>query len=225
MNESRIDQHVRYTAHEYDDYTAKFVKPYDDLMAKRVVEEYQRRSGPLRLLDVGTGTAQFLIQLAQLPALSGLTLIGTDLFEDMVEHARQSVESAGVAARVELVCADAHDMPFADGFADIIISRSTLHHWREPALAIREMYRILKPGGVVIVMDVRRDPAVEALAEFNRLRALAGIGPSHLDEKFTADEVRTFAADAGVADATRVYAPTRGVGALGLSLEIEKPLN
>jgi ubiquinone/menaquinone biosynthesis C-methylase UbiE len=222
MSELRSDTHVRYSARQYDDYTSRFVKPYDELMAARIVEESSRRPGSERLLDVGTGTAQFLIYLAQFEPLAGLSLVGSDLFSDMIERGRASVAEAKLDARIELVQADAHEMPFPDQFADIIISRSTLHHWRSPALALQEIYRILKPGGVAIIMDVRRDADAEAVAEFNRLRALSGLGPSQLDEKFTADEVRAFAADAGLAHCSRVYAPKRGMGALGLSLEIEK---
>jgi ubiquinone/menaquinone biosynthesis C-methylase UbiE len=223
MIESRADTHVRYSAREYDAYTAQFVKPYDELMAKRILEERRKRPGLKRLVDVGTGTAQFLVYLAQLEGLDDLELIGTDLFSDMIDAASEAVKQAGLEHRIQLVVADAHELPFPSNFADLIISRSTLHHWRAPTVALREMYRVLRPSGVALIMDVRRDPAPDAIAEFNRLRSLSGLGPSHLDEKFTADEVRAFAADAGLASVATVYAPTRGIGALGLSLEIEKP--
>jgi ubiquinone/menaquinone biosynthesis C-methylase UbiE len=219
--------HVRYTADQYDQYTASFVKPFDDALCARVVKEALPRLPNALLLDVGTGTARFLVHMAQqeskISALSSLRLVGTDLFADMIEQARQTVAAAGYTKRVELLQQDVHKMELPDEFADIIISRSTLHHWSDPTRALTEIYRLLKPGGIAIIHDVRRDPAPEAIAEFNRMRALAGLGPSYLDEKFTAAEVQAFLVDAGLAPYGEIHAPVRGLGALGLAVEITKP--
>src|ERR1043166_8064003 len=218
--------HVRYTAEEYDRYTAGFVKPFDDSLAERIVEEMTGRDAGAILLDVGAGTARFLVLLASMPQLSSLRLVGTDLFPDMVEQANKTIAAADCADRVEMHVGDAHSMDFPDNFADLVVSRSTLHHWHTPAKALREIHRVLKPGGVAIIQDVRRDPAPEAIAAFNRMREAANIsaiGPSYLDEKFTADEVRQFLRDAGIEADGTVRAPVKGLGALGLAVEIRKP--
>jgi ubiquinone/menaquinone biosynthesis C-methylase UbiE len=218
--------HVRYTAEEYDRYTADFVKPFDESLTACVLEESAGRPPGAVLLDVGAGTARFLVKLASVPELESLRLIGTDLFPDMVEQARTTIEAANCASRIEMYVSDAHDMEFPDEFADLIVSRSTLHHWHTPAKALREMDRILKPGGVAIIQDIRRDAVPEAIAAFNRMREAANIssiGPSYLEEKFTADEVRQFLREAGVEARGIVRAPQKGLGALGLAVEIRKP--
>lgn len=219
----RNEAHVRYTADAYDEYTARFVSRFDDILAERVLEEALPRMPGAILLDVGTGTARILVHLARMRNLSGLRLVGTDVFDDMIRRAGQTVTDAGFEGRIELMVDDVHAMRWPDGFADIIISRSTIHHWHDPRKALREIFRVLKPGGIAMIHDVRRDPAPEAIEEFNRLRAQAGIGPSFLDEKFTAAEVRGFLVDAGLADYARVYRPERGTMALGFAVEMNKP--
>lgn len=215
--------HVRYTAESYDQYTARFVKPFDDMLAKQVLDEVLPGPDGRVVLDIGTGTARFLVRLAGLDELKGWRLIGTDVFADMIERANQTIADEGFEGRIELLEQDVHAMDLPDGFADIVISRSTLHHWERPVQALAEIDRVLKPGGVAIIHDVRRDPAPEAIAEFNRMRTEAGLPPSFLDEKFTAAEVEGFLAEAGLAEHSRVLAPKSGLGALGMAVEIAKP--
>ena len=214
--------HVRYTAEQYDAYTSNFVRRFDGLLADRIVEEAAGRPG-LRLLDIGTGTARLLVHLAGMPALDGMRMVGTDVFPDMVERARDTVRAGQLERRILLAVDDVHAMGIADASIDVVISRSTIHHWSEPVRALAEIFRVLTPGGIAIIHDVRRDPAPEAIAEFNRLRAEAGIPPSFLEEKFTVAEVEAFVRDAGIAPYSRVLAASKGLKALGYALEIRKP--
>lgn len=222
MNIEKNQAHVRYSAQEYDHLTAHFLKRFDDPLAEAIVKEVAPRLPGAVLLDVGTGTARFLIHLAKLEALAGLRLVGTDLFPDMIDQARHAVEQEG-CSRIELLVEDAHSMRLPDAFADIIISRSTIHHWSNPSQVLREIYRLLKPGGVAVITDVRRDAPEEARAEFNRMRAAAGIPEAYFDEKYTAEEVEGLCRQAGIGHRAKVHVPTGGLGALGLSLVISKP--
>ena len=208
------EAHVRYSAEQYDTYTSNFVRRFDGLLADRIIEETAGRQG-LRLLDIGTGTARLLVHLAGLPTLDGLRLVGTDVFTDMVERARDVVRAERLEGRILLAVDDVHAMGIADASVDLVISRSTIHHWSEPVRALGEIFRVLRPGGIAILHDVRRDPAPEAIAEFNRLRAEAGIPPSFLEEKFTVAEVEAFVRDAGIEPHARVLAATKGLKALG----------
>ena len=217
--------HVRYSAETYDDYTARSVQVFDEMMAARVLDVMHGRAPDAVLLDIGTGTARLLVHLAGLAPLQRVRFVGTDAFEDMVDRARQTVDAAGLTNRIEVHVDDVHDMRLGDAFADVVISRSTVHHWSNPSRAFAEIYRVLKPGGIAIVHDVRRDPAPEAIAEFNRQRALAGLAPSHLDEKLTVAEVVDTLRDAGLERVSRAKGGARGLGALGYEVVIEKPLS
>lgn len=216
----RENLHVHYSAESYDKYTEGFVQVYDDGMVKRLLQEGAARGGVL--LDVGTGTARLLIKLARVPLLEDLRLIGIDYYQDMVDEALKAVAGAGLGGRVEVMQADAHDLPFPDAFADFVISRSTIHHWADPARALREIHRVLKPGGVALIHDVRRDPDPAVLAQFNEQRRLAGVEPCRLEEKYTAAEVEAFLAEAGLQRDATVGAPTEGPGALGFEVRITR---
>ncbi|MBC7175974.1 methyltransferase domain-containing protein, partial [Klebsiella pneumoniae] len=73
----------------------------------------------------------------------------------------------------------AETLPFADASFDVVISRYSAHHWHDVGQALREVKRVLKPGGVIIVMDVMspghpvRDvwlQTVEALRDTSHVR-------------------------------------------------------
>lgn len=218
----RENLHVHYSAEDYDRYTERFVEVYDASMIKRLKQEMRARAREGVLLDVGTGTARLLVKMAAVPELSGLRMVGIDFFEDMIDAARRAVAASGLDGRIELHVADAHDLPFPEGFADYVISRSTIHHWTAPPRALREIYRVLRPGGVALIHDVRRDPAPDVLAQFNEQRRLAGVEPTRLDEKYTAAEVRAFLEEAGLSDHGEVEAAESGPGALGFEVRITK---
>ena len=216
----RENLHVHYSAESYDKYTDAFVQVYDEGMIKRLLQEGAERGGVL--LDVGTGTARLLIKMATVPAFDGLRLVGIDYYQDMVDEARKAVALEGLEGRGEVSQADAHQLPFAGDFADFVISRSTIHHWADPARAFREIHRFLKPGGVALIHDVRRDPAPDVLAQFNEQRRLAGVEPARLEEKYTAAEVEALLAEAGLQRDATVEAAKRGPGALGFEVRINK---
>ncbi len=229
--------HVRCTPQVYDHYTAHYVAPFDQVMGRRVLEEAIPRSPGATLLDVGTGTARFLVYLARMPELEGLRIVGSDVDPEMIEQGRRAIGSEGFGNRIELMVDDAHDMRLPSDFADIIVSRSTLHHWQDRPRALREIFRLLKPGGIAMIHDVRRDPDPAALAEFDRLRDEARkelirlgiaedprLGKSITKEKFTVPEVREFLREAGLLDYTQIFRPERGLMALGFALEIHKPV-
>ncbi|MBV9081218.1 MAG: methyltransferase domain-containing protein, partial [Acidobacteriaceae bacterium] len=160
--------------------------------------------------------------LSTLPELQSVHLLGTDVFEDMIHEAKSAVARAGLLDRIELLQDDVHESRLPPGFADVIVSRSTLHHWSDPVRALREIYRVLKPGGTALIVDVRRDAPEVAVREFNQFREKAGLGPSFLDEKYTAHEVQAFAEEAGLRSCSSVDVGKQGLNALGLSLRIRK---
>lgn len=109
-----------------------------------------------RVLDVGCGLGQLTLELAAQREVS--EAVGIDLSADFVEAARGQSETRGVNARfLEMDAADLS--PFSDATFNVIVSTLSLHHWRDPLAALREIKRVLTPGGRVLIVDVRRDIA------------------------------------------------------------------
>jgi SAM-dependent methyltransferase len=133
--------------------------------------------GDERVLDVGCGHGLMLIGAAKRLSGGGRA-IGIDIWQTQDQagnSAKSTMENArreGVEGRVELRDADARKIPFGDGTFDVVLSSWALHNiydagGREQAL--REIVRVLKPGGVVAIMDIRHG------AEYERVFCDAGM--------------------------------------------------
>ena len=105
------------------------------------------------VLDVGCGTGVFLPGLAAAVGPEG-RVVGLDHSAAFLEEARKRLTEASVSDRVELIEGDAHHLPFADGAFDAVHCERVLMHLEDPALAIREMYRVVRPGGRVVLAEV-----------------------------------------------------------------------
>jgi ubiquinone/menaquinone biosynthesis C-methylase UbiE len=146
---------------------------------------YQRASA----LDIGCGPGTFSLPLA---AEIG-HVVGADITPAMLFMARQSADAASVK-NVRFICADGYELPFADASFGIAICCYTLHHLMEPQRVIREMSRVMRPGGRVGIVDLVIGEGADGELE-NRIESLRD--PSHVST-LTATRIQTFLADAGL---------------------------
>lgn len=218
---SRTNFPVHYSATAYDRFTAGFLAQFDRLLVKRLAQEVRANPAGRRLLDVGCGTGQFLLQLAVRAEFNHLAFAALDYYHDMIVASRTNFLREGLLDRVALVQGDVHRLPLRNGSLDFVISRSTLHHWADPTAALLEIRRVLLPGGVALIHEIRRDPDPAALQLFNRLRNDAGVEASRLKEKYTLAEIRSFVAGLGLPHEITVSAPAQGAASLGCEIRIE----
>lgn len=135
---------------------ARLASAYDRRWARYVdatVEQTLRRlpaRGYERVLDVGCGTGTFLMSLAA--RLPSAQLVGIDLSRHMLDVAR-----ARVPAAVALGRARAERLPFDSERFDLLVSLSAFHYFDELQGVTREFYRVLRPGGVLLLTDWCRD--------------------------------------------------------------------
>lgn len=209
-------------AKSYDEYATTYTKPWNIYLMKRIQDEIKSLKHPVKnMLDVGTGTAHTLIDLAQSKNLQQCKLIGIDFFEDMVNEARKNIIKKGLENRIEIIHGDVHEMHIPDNSIDLVFGRSVIHHWENPIKAYKEIYRILTPNGVCIIHEPSREPSIEALENFNKLRSDFGIGEMSLTEKFTASEVKAQVILAGLENQAAIY-EGKNVLSLGFELKINK---
>lgn len=118
--------------------------------------------GDERVLDIGCGRGLMVIGAAK--RLRSGSAFGIDLWnvEDQsgssAANARQNAEIEGVADRVVIRDGDACEIPYPDGYFDVVLSSFCIHNIEnaeDRAKAIREVARVLKPGGTVAIVDIR----------------------------------------------------------------------
>jgi demethylmenaquinone methyltransferase/2-methoxy-6-polyprenyl-1,4-benzoquinol methylase len=104
-----------------------------------------------RVLDVACGTAAVSIELARTAPLRHV--VGVDQSPEMLAAGRDRVARAGLGPRVELREARAEALPFADGAFDALTFTYLLRYVDDPAATMRELARVVKPGGVVAMLE------------------------------------------------------------------------
>jgi ubiquinone/menaquinone biosynthesis C-methylase UbiE len=106
-----------------------------------------------RVLDVGTGPGRVPIAIAT--AAPHLRVEGLDLLPEMVEHARRSAAAAGLADRVAFTVGDVAALPYPDASFDLVVSSMSQHHWPDARAGLRELGRVIRPGGHIWIYDLR----------------------------------------------------------------------
>ncbi|MBA2291184.1 MAG: methyltransferase domain-containing protein [Gemmatimonadales bacterium] len=133
---------------QYDGLATAYDRRWHTYIARSTAETLARLPpGPDgAVLDVGAGTGLLLDQLQrQRPAAR---LVGADLSLGMLGVARERLPDD-----VSMVAADAVSLPFDTASFDIVVSSSSLHYWDDPAAGLRELARVLRPGGHIVVTD------------------------------------------------------------------------
>jgi ubiquinone/menaquinone biosynthesis C-methylase UbiE len=154
-----------------------------------------RRRRPSRVLDVATGGGHTALAFAGLAS----RVVAFDLTEPMLAAARTFARGRG-AANVEFVAGDVEGLPFRAGAFDLATCRIAPHHFPNPAAAVREISRVLAPGGSFLLEDIlghddsecatfvteverRRDPThVRAYRAREWMAMLRGAGLTIIDE-------------------------------------------
>lgn len=128
----------------------------------RAIREGLAGDGSGQLLDAGCGPG---VVLAAVGA-DFAKVCGLDLTPAMVERAKIACREADLAG-AQLQVGSMLAMPFDDGHFDAVVTRLTLHHLETPGDALREMARVLRPGGTLVVADLLgcEDPAEAALQD------------------------------------------------------------
>jgi ubiquinone/menaquinone biosynthesis C-methylase UbiE len=126
-----------------------------------------------KLLDVACGPGVVTEALA--PEAS--SVVAFDATRQMLEKAKARCAKAGLT-NIKFKCGDAENLPFDGATFDGAVTRLAIHHFADPQRALGEMFRVLRPGGAAVIVDVvsSEDPSESQLHNaIERLR-----DPSHV---------------------------------------------
>ena len=105
---------------------------------------------PQQILDVASGTAGVAMMLA---GRTGAVITGVDLTEEMLRRGRERVRRRNVGSRISLLCGRAEQLPFQDATFDALTFTYLLRYVADPAATLRELVRVVRPGGVVSSLE------------------------------------------------------------------------
>jgi len=143
-----------------------------------------------RVLDLATGGGHTALLFGGIAR----RVVALDLTEPMLRAAREHVRTRA-AANVVFVAGDASSLPFTDGSFDVVTCRTAAHHFADVAAAVRQIQRVLRPGGALLLQDILGHDDSEAsafMSEVERRR-----DPSHV-RSYRAAEWKAFLRAAGL---------------------------
>ncbi len=157
-------------------------------------EEIGRQPKGSRILDIPCGGG---VALRGLRPGQGVTYVAADIAQTMLDRTMDAARERGLEDQVEPRIADVGDLPFEDGSFDLVVSFTGLHCFPDPARAVVEMVRVLRPGGVITGSALLNDTGIrhEPIRRAGRLAGLLGPG-------CTGDEVVHWLAAQGVTEPT-----------------------
>ncbi|WP_312936314.1 class I SAM-dependent methyltransferase [Pseudomonas sp.] len=139
--------------------------------------------GSARVLDLGCGAGHVSFHVAPLVA----EVVAYDLSQSMLDVVAASAAERGLG-NITTTCGAAERLPFDDASFDFVFSRYSAHHWSDLGVALREVRRVLKPGGVAAFVDVMSPgsplldtylQSVEVLRDTSHVRDYSGAEWQH----------------------------------------------
>ena len=121
---------------------------FNDAMMDRVLS-LLNLPAEARVLDAGCGTGEHCLRIAR----EGYHCVAVDIAEHILRKAQRSVRASGLGSRVSLVCQNLEDLSFPDDTFDAVYCRGVLMHIPNWTAALRQVCRVLKPGGKIIILE------------------------------------------------------------------------
>lgn len=137
-----------------------FAKAMDPVF-KELAKQINIPLGAQSLLEVGGGDGRLAVILAGKTNLP--KIVTTDVSADMVKLASKRAELSNLSGRVVAEIQDVHNLSYPDNTFDLVLSSFSLHHWQDPVKGLKECVRVLKPGGVITIIDGDRSVSLKEI--------------------------------------------------------------
>jgi len=150
QNSAQVQQIFRQIAPHYDRMNRLMTFGLDLTWRRKAVRRLKPLQ-PRKLLDLAAGTGDFAwIAAQELSSLQGVYLV--DFVPEMLAYAeKRGSPRPGIAWHI--CVADAHELPFDDAYFDVITVGYGVRNFTDRPRALREMYRVLRPGGIALVLE------------------------------------------------------------------------
>ena len=178
-------------------------RDYDKLTREHRMGEIKRQAKEVAtyikdgdsVLEIAPGAGYLSIELSK---LGKFNITGMDISHDLIEICKQNALEAG-ARDITFLQGNVSNMPFQANRFNFIICVLSFKNFKEPSKALEEMYRVLKPGGMALIMDLNRKASLQATKKIAENMGLKGIpayiaGAIQRSAAYSRDELETFIA-------------------------------
>jgi demethylmenaquinone methyltransferase/2-methoxy-6-polyprenyl-1,4-benzoquinol methylase len=157
------------------DFLNHFLSLGIDIRWRKKAVKMLKEDQPKLILDVATGTGDFALEAL---ALNPDKIIGVDISEGMLDVGRQKMLKKGLSERIVLQSGDSEDLHFTDNMFDAVIVSFGVRNFENLKKGLEGMYRVLKPGGKVVILEFSKPKAFpfKQLYNFYFKYILPGIG-------------------------------------------------
>lgn len=157
-SESDVKEFFNKVAPQWEEISRNY---YDETIKSRLTTLNVLKKS-LILADLGAGDG-FISRFA---ASFVKKVIAVDISGEMLRELQHKAKFSGIR-NIETIESDAQDVPIADSSIDIVCANMYLHHIEQPELALQEMYRIVKPGGMVFLADFYEHSDSDLMAQMH----------------------------------------------------------
>ncbi len=148
---------------KYDKTARGINAPMYDYYAEKIKE----KTGITRGVCIDAGSSGGYLGLA-LARITELSFVFLDMSSEALERAKLHIMEEGLQQRARTLVSDVHTIPLADGSVDLVISRGSIPFWEEPETALKEIHRLLSPGGKAYVGGGKGSPEIRDLITARR---------------------------------------------------------
>ena len=161
-------------SHRYDFLNHFLSLGIDKLWRKKAINLLRTRN-PKLILDVATGTGDFAIQAL---TLNPDKIIGVDISTGMLDMGRVKIRDQKLESKIELQEGDSENLPFEENKFDAITVAFGVRNFENLELGLREIKRVLKPGGMLVVLEFSKPQSFpfKQLFNFYFKSILPGVG-------------------------------------------------
>jgi ubiquinone/menaquinone biosynthesis C-methylase UbiE len=175
----KTKNHFNQTAAEYDNSSdGKFVSEMYDVLVEEI-----GKSPNGKILDVGCGNGNLFSLLPD----GKYELYGIDFSQNMIDEAKMNC-----GTKAKFAVSDAEELPFDDDSFDIIVCNASFHHYVHPNTVLKEMHRVLKYGGKLLIGDPYvpgfARPLINILIKFSEKGDYHFYGLNEMQEMFLNNE-------------------------------------